>query len=76
MNQPVKDLDFSSLSVEERIELAQAIWDSIVDEGAQVELTSAQKQELDRRLERHRRNPHEGSSWNEVEERIRSRLAE
>ena len=76
MSTTSKPIDYSHLSVEERILLAQEIWDSIVDEGAVIEPTEAQKAELDRRMQRHRDNPEEGSSWEEVEERLRNRLAE
>lgn len=69
-----KTIDYSHLNVEERIRLAQEIWDSIGDEGAVIEPTEAQKAELDRRLQRHRENPEEGSPWEEVEERLRNRL--
>ena len=63
-----KTIDYSHLSVEDRIRIA--------DEGAVIEPTEAQKAELDRRIQRHRDNPEEGSSWEEVEERLRNRLAE
>ena len=76
MSTTSKPIDYSHLSVEERILLAQEIWDSIVDEGLVIEPTKAQKAELDRRMQRHRDNPEEGSSWEEVEERLRNRLAE
>ena len=44
------EFDFSKLSVAERIQLAEDLWDSI-PESTDVPLTDAQKTELDRRLE-------------------------
>jgi len=38
------------LSVAERIELVEAIWDSIADAPENLPVTAAQKRELDRRL--------------------------
>ena len=40
--------EISSLPLEERIHIVQAIWDSIAAEQAYPDLTDAQKQELDR----------------------------
>jgi len=42
--------EIRELPVSERIDLVEAIWDSIVEDQGRVELTDAQKAELDRRL--------------------------
>jgi putative addiction module component (TIGR02574 family) len=55
-----------SLSVDERIRLAEAIWDSITSEPGQPELTEAQRQELERRLAAHTASPEEVVPWEEV----------
>ena len=55
-----------ALPLPERIELAAALWESITDEGHEPPLTSAQADELDRRLEEHRRNPSTGIPWEKV----------
>jgi putative addiction module component (TIGR02574 family) len=65
--------DLLSLDVPERIRLAQAIWDSIVEVPERVEVTDAEREELDRRLEAYYRDPGAGSSWPEVKARIRDR---
>ena len=62
-----------SLSVPERIQLVEDIWDTIVEVPDEVELSTEQKAELDRRLERYHLNPDEGSPWGMVKERIRIR---
>lgn len=58
------------LSVSERIQLVEDIWDSIAEVPEAVDLTEAQKAELDRRLEVYHQNPDEGSPWAEVRKRI------
>jgi putative addiction module component (TIGR02574 family) len=65
--------DLLELSVSERIQLVQELWDSIVAVPESVQLTEAQKQELDRRLEAYHQNPDAGSPWELVRERIRNR---
>jgi putative addiction module component (TIGR02574 family) len=65
--------DVMSLSVAERIQLVEDIWDSIAEFPEAVSLTDEQKIELDRRLEAYHQNPDEGSPWGMVCERIRNR---
>ena len=55
-----------ALSVDERIRLVEAIWDSIAAEPGQPALTEAQQQELERRLVAHTASPEEAISWEEV----------
>ena len=54
------------LSVAERILLVEEIWDSIAEDNGCFELSEAQKQELDRRLESFRLNPSQGRTWEEI----------
>ena len=65
--------DVMSLSVPERIQLVEDIWDSIAEVPETVPLTEEQKAELDRRLDAYHQNPDEGSPWGAVRERIRKR---
>jgi putative addiction module component (TIGR02574 family) len=58
--------DILQLSVAERIQLAEDIWDSIAAFPESLELTAAQQQELDRRLQSLTQNPNEGVSWAEL----------
>ena len=62
--------EITQLSVAERIQLVEDIWDTIVAEPESVALTEAQMQELDQRLDDYHTNPHTGSSWQEVRQRI------
>ncbi|MFW5760107.1 MAG: addiction module protein [Cyclobacteriaceae bacterium] len=66
--------DILKLSVPERILVVEAIWDSIAENDEQVELSAETKQLLDERLEAHKKNPEEGSSWDEVKARIKSKF--
>jgi putative addiction module component (TIGR02574 family) len=55
-----------ALPLRERIDLAEALWESIADEGHEPPLTAAQAAELDRRLDAHRRNPESAIPWEQV----------
>ena len=57
--------EINTLSVEQRLALVEAIWDSIAAEPGQPELTEAQRQELERRLAAHAENP-ASIPWEEV----------
>ncbi len=65
--------DLLKLSVTERIQLVEDIWDTVAEVPDEVGLTCEQKAELDRRLDAYHQNPDEGSPWEMVRERIRSR---
>ena len=64
--------DVMRLSVPERIQLVEDIWDSIAELPEEVPLTDEQKAELDRRLDAYHQNPEAGAPWGVVRERIRS----
>ncbi len=55
-----------SLSVSERILLAEEIWDSIAEENSAFELTPSQKEELDKRLALVQKNANTTRSWEEI----------
>lgn len=65
--------DILHLSVEERLRLAEQIWDSIAENPENLPLSEAQRAELDRRLEAYKQSPDAGSSWEEVKERLKGR---
>ena len=62
--------EYVKLSVPERIQLVEDIWDSIAEMPEELPLTEAQQAELDRRLNAYRLNPEEGSPWEYVKENI------
>lgn len=55
-----------NLSISDRIRLVEEIWDTIADENKMLQLTDAQKHELDRRLEWMGSNPGQGRTWDEI----------
>jgi putative addiction module component (TIGR02574 family) len=67
---PLLKVDISELSVAERIQLAEDLWDSILEQQGELALSEAQQQELDRRLENYQKNSASGSSWEEVKKRL------
>lgn len=67
-NVPIKEL--LKLSVPERIQLVEDLWDSIAADAEDFPLTDAQKAELDRRLEEHEADPGSAIPWSEVRERL------
>jgi putative addiction module component (TIGR02574 family) len=69
-------VDIAQLSVAERIQLVEDIWDSIVVNPRAVPVSQAQRDELDRRLAAYQVTPTEGASWAEVLARITGHVAE
>jgi len=58
------------LSVAERIQLVEDIWDSISASPEMLPVTAAQKKELDSRLADYRANPTTGRSWEEIRDSL------
>jgi putative addiction module component (TIGR02574 family) len=58
------------LPAAERVELAQQIWESVVEHPNDVQLTTSQKEELERRWLAFERNPDEGEPWEDVKSSI------
>ena len=54
------------LSLPERIELMDALWESIVEDGYEPPLTDAQAEEIDRRLKAHHENPDDVVAWETI----------
>jgi putative addiction module component (TIGR02574 family) len=64
--------ELMELSPEERIQLAEDLWDSIAPEEVPP-LTEEQKREIDRRLTEHKKHPGRASPWEEVKARLWAR---
>jgi len=62
--------DTLELSIPERIQLVEDIWDTIAAGADAIELSEEEKRIIDDRLEAYRRNPGEGSAWEDVIKRI------
>lgn len=65
--------DLLHLSVAERIQLVEDLWDSIANRPEALELTEAQRSEIDRRLAEHDANPESAVPWEDVRARLRQR---
>ena len=63
-----------SLPLNERIKLAQDLWDSVSGQGCDPDLTPEQAAELDRRLADFEKNPHDGIPWEQVEADLNKRF--
>ncbi|MCL0077049.1 addiction module protein [Dehalococcoidia bacterium] len=62
--------DTLDLSVPERIQLVEDIWDTIAVKADSVELTEEDKKIIDERLEAYHQNPNLGSPREDVFKRI------
>ena len=58
--------DALALSIPERIQLVEDIWDTIATEPEAIELTEKDKKIIDERLDAYHRNPDLCSPWEDV----------
>lgn len=69
----MSNIDFSEirkLSIEERLQLIDEIWESIAESEGEDPVTDEQRQMFDERLEAHRRAPETSTPWEEVKARL------
>ena len=69
----IKVTDTLDLSIPERIQLVEDIWDSIAAQADSLELSKEEKKLIDQRLDDYHKNPESGSPWEDVYKRIASR---
>src|SRR6266550_5893490 len=60
------------LSISDRINLVEEIWDTIAEENQAFELSDSQKRELDRRLETARSSADQGAAFGRTWEEIKA----
>ena len=67
--------ELSKLSVAERLELVQELWDGIAAEWERepFPLTEGQREELERRIRELDEHPERAIPWEQVRERLRAR---
>jgi putative addiction module component (TIGR02574 family) len=71
MPTPAAKTEYLKLSVSERIQLVEDIWDSIAaEESTAVDLSQAQMDELHRRVAAHRADPSTAIPWEEVRSKL------
>jgi len=63
------------LSVSEKLQLVEDLWDDIASTPAAVPVHDWQKEELARRKQNLLKNPASGLSWHEIQHRVRTRHA-
>jgi len=73
MSRPAIEID--NLNVEERLELIQFLWESLVVDPSNIPVTDAQKKLLDERLDVIEAGDDAGSPWEEVKARVLKRLS-
>jgi len=73
MTKSPSSLDFSGLSVAERILLAQQLWESVHSQAESEPLSDAQKSELDRRWKAFEAGEMPAANWFEVKQQLLSR---
>ena len=66
-------LEFAKLPTAERLNLLGDLWDSIAVDAADMPLTDAQKNEIDRRLAEHDADPSTALDWSVVRAELWSR---
>ena len=62
--------DVLTLSVAERIQLVEDIWDTITASEETFPLSDSLREELDRRVEDHRLHPDSGTDWEILKRRL------
>lgn len=67
----LSERDILALSVSERIQLAQDIWDSVTQVPESLIVSDEEKDEIERRLSAYHQDPNAGSPWSVVQDRIR-----
>jgi putative addiction module component (TIGR02574 family) len=65
--------NWEDMSIEERLALAQQLWDSVATDLERQPLTTAQRTELERRIAEADANPAEGVPWEVVRAEARAR---
>lgn len=65
--------DVLSLSVADRLQLLEDLWDSLAATPEAIPVTDAQRKELARRRRAHARNPGAARSWAEVRAKLERR---
>jgi putative addiction module component (TIGR02574 family) len=65
--------DASRLPIADRIQLVEAVWDSLPEEAA-TPVSAEQRVELNRRLDAYEANPEDVLTWDQVLEQLRGRM--
>jgi putative addiction module component (TIGR02574 family) len=72
----IESLGIDRLTIDERLDLVQAIWDTIGPGVANTPLSEEMQREVDRRLMAHRANPSAAVPWEQVEAAALARIGQ
>lgn len=73
MSNRIHELGIDRLPVDERIALAQDIWDSVARDKGMPTLDEAMRAELDRRLKEMEASPDSGTDWETIKQETQAR---
>ena len=73
MTPTLQELGIDRLSAEDRLRLAEAIWESVAREVEQEPISEGQRRELERRLADSIARPDAVTSWEEIKARALAR---
>lgn len=62
--------DRDELSLSEKIQRVQDLWDDIADDAARLSLSPEQRAEVERRLSEYERSPRDHETWDSVKRRL------
>ena len=74
MSQPIATTALTRLPVAERLRLIEELWDSLDAEADALPMPDWHREELDKRLAAHERDPSAGKPWDEVKAGILNAL--
>ncbi len=66
--------EIAKLSLDEKYVLAHGLWEELERESADLPLTDAQREEVERRLREHEANPGQYQTWEEVRRELEDEL--
>jgi putative addiction module component (TIGR02574 family) len=73
MSRPAIEID--NLSAEERLDLIESLWESLIHDPSSIPVTEAQRRILDQRLDEIEAGDDTGIPWEEVKARIKKQLS-
>jgi putative addiction module component (TIGR02574 family) len=62
----IRELGLDQLSVDDRLKLAEELWDSIASDVETRAVPDSHREEIERRLDAHRDDPKAGRPWVDV----------
>jgi len=69
----IKIADIKAMTVEQRLDLIEQVWDTLVETPDAIPVPDWHKDALEKRLQAFEENPEAGASWDEVEKRVTRR---